>query len=149
MATKELRLRKAASAVETFGAPEAPGLAVQAPYAAESADSLAGMYLTIQEQEKNLEERKAAIRAEVVRRMAGAGSDRLATRHGSFRLERRRSLSWSLDDLKAAFGPKWTAFVKADDKLVRVKMEEGGAVGDRLAKAAGVKVVEAVSFGKS
>lgn len=104
------------------------------------ADDLALAYLKVQEAEKELIERKAEIKEHVLRIMGKRSV--LETEHGTFRLESRESLSWSLEAVKGFFGPKWTAFIKADDKLVKAKME----TMPELKKLADVRVVEALTL---
>ena len=104
------------------------------------ADHLATEYLFVRDAEKNLAARKKELQ-EKVRALMGRDSE-LATSSGRFLIEERKSYSWSLDAIKTYFGKGHVAYLKADDKLVRGKMESE----PELAKLADVKVTEALTF---
>lgn len=104
-----------------------------------TADVLAASYIAIREKEKSLMADKQAIQAEVGSRLKNG---ELFTGLGVFRKEERRSYSWKVEAIKDFFGRSYAAYIKADDKLVRAKMEtEPG-----LAKIANVTVTEALTF---
>lgn len=105
-----------------------------------TADALAASYASIMEREKSLAADKAALKEEVLSRI-GKG-DSLSTAHGTFRVEERRSYSWSVDAIKQFFGKGYVAYIKADDRLIRVKMESE----PELADLADVTVTEALTL---
>jgi len=110
-----------------------------------SHDDLAAAYAEVQAEEKALAERKSALQSEVRARLIDG---KLETGAGTFRLEERKSLSWSVEDVKDIMGRAWTSFVKADDAVLRERMRSGDVTSEILAKFAAVRTVEAITFRK-
>lgn len=103
-------------------------------------DALAAEYMKLKHNEGAIAERLKELQSEIRGRMVDGT---LETEHGAFKLETRRSYSWDLAAVKIHFGPRWTEYAKADDRLIRTKMESGDKVLEKLAT---VKVVEALTM---
>lgn len=103
-------------------------------------DDLAREYRDIMAEEKEIAERKAEVKERVLDLMGRKSA--LPTAYGTFSLEERKSYTWSLGAIKDFFGSGYTAFIKADDKLVKAKMETEPA----LEKIADVKIVAALTL---
>lgn len=108
-----------------------------------TADLLAAEYLAIREAQAQLDARKEAVQSEV-RTLMTDGT--LQTNTGTFSLQLRRSLDWSLDAVKDIMGRNWTAFVKADAALLKERMKTVDEIGVALTATATVKEVEAFTF---
>jgi hypothetical protein len=109
-------------------------------------DSLAQRYLALKEQEEALKAEREALNEEV---RAHVVDNKLVTSHGTFTIQTRRTMSWSLSALKSILGREWVSFVSPDTKLVKARMETKDEVGCLLECEAIVTTSEAVTFSKS
>lgn len=95
-------------------------------------------YAGILKQEKELDEMKKQIVQKVRSEMEKSGKDT----YGKFVSQERRSLSWSLTGLKKVLPKEWQAYIKTDDKLLKVKAESVKELMDE----ASITVTTAIIF---
>ena len=109
-----------------------------------TADDLAAKYLIIQDEIKLLEQRKSELQ-EIIYAIMG-NEKQIDTQFGSFIIQERRTLSWSLDSVRDVMGKTWPAFVKADDKILRARMATKDNIGCLLESTAKVALTNALTF---
>lgn len=110
-------------------------------------DALALEYLDIKSAEDALAKRKEAMQSAVREAMTDGV---LETRLGTFALSARKSYSWSLPIVREIMGDAlYLGFVRADDKLLRVRASETDAIGCSLMATAQVAESESLIFKKA
>lgn len=97
-------------------------------------------YAAILEQEKTIAERKETLKTAIFAEFDRTNKDTV----GRFHLSIRKSLSWSLADLRRVLPTSWESFITPDDKLLRVKATSM----TELLDCAAVKEVTALVFSK-
>jgi len=105
-----------------------------------SIETVEAEYASILEQEKALAARKEELKSIVHKQLDRSSEDHW----GRFRLSTRRSYHWEVAVLKTIFGKEWSAYVVADDKMLRVKAESMPV----LLSNAAVTEVQALVFSK-
>lgn len=100
-------------------------------------------YLALKSEVKEREERIEELRG-VLLKETRAADGVLEIGDHKLTLEVRRSLSWSLDTVKDIFASKWTEYIEANSKLLRVRASEADAKGAMLMATASVKETEAL-----
>lgn len=85
-------------------------------------------YLALDEKKKAIEEEMRGIRSYALSKIENG--EFVEGDGGHFIMVNAVSLSWTVEKVKALFGSKWSDYVKADDKLVKAKMESLETNGD-------------------
>lgn len=110
------------------------------------ASDLAARWIEVKEKEKAIKAEVEELKAEIRARMTDG---EYKTKLGLFFLQKKRSLSWSIESLKALFGDAWELYAKANDTLLSQIARSSADNADKIAAAATVEITDAFQFAKA